>query len=78
MKPHAFLAVIALLAVSGCGENKVDRAVGGAAVGAATGALVGSTVGATGTGAVWGAAVGAGVGALTEPEHINLGKPWWK
>jgi uncharacterized membrane protein len=74
----ASLTVALLLTLSGCGTDKNDRAIGGAAIGAAAGALVGSTVGATGTGALVGASVGATTGALTEIETINLGKPWWK
>ena len=78
MKQQTCLALIALLAVSGCGENRADRAIGGAAIGAGTGLAVGAMVGAPGTGAVWGAAVGAATGALTDADQINLGKPWWK
>jgi hypothetical protein len=78
MKKHVCLALAAALALTGCGESKQDRALGGAAVGAGAGLAVGAMVGAPGTGAVWGAAVGAATGALTDAEQINLGKPWWK
>jgi osmotically inducible lipoprotein OsmB len=78
MKTTYILLIPALLALSACGTTTQDRALGGAAVGAGAGALIGSTVGATGEGAIIGAGIGAGVGALTDSDHINLGKPWWK
>jgi len=72
------LLITAALALSACGTTTKDRAIGGAAVGAGTGAVIGSMVGATGEGALIGAGVGATVGAVTDSDHINLGKPWWK
>lgn len=72
------LLLSSVLVLSACGSDKNDRALGGAAIGAGTGAIVGSWVGAPGTGALVGASVGATTGALTDPETINLGKPWWK
>jgi osmotically inducible lipoprotein OsmB len=78
-KPFApILLLTAALALSACGANKTDRALGGAAIGAGTGVLVGSMVGAPGEGALIGASVGAATGALTEIDMIDLGKPWWK
>lgn len=78
MKPTTILLLTAALTLTACGTNKNERAAGGALVGAGTGALVGSLVGAPGTGALIGAGVGATTGALTDPDQINLGKPWWK
>ena len=72
------LMLAALLTLTACGTDKADRALGGAAVGAGAGALIGSAVGAPGYGALVGAGTGALVGGLTDAEHINLGKPWWK
>ncbi len=78
MKRTPALILASALALCACGTDKTDRALGAAAIGAGTGALIGSTVGAPVTGAVVGGSIGAATGALTEPEQINLGRPWWK
>ncbi len=78
MKPWFFL-VLALTALSGCGQNESDRTTGGAATGAGTGAVIGIIGGPVGV--VLGAAIGGGVGALSgavvAPNHIDLGPPPW-
>ncbi|HUK07972.1 MAG TPA: glycine zipper family protein [Stellaceae bacterium] len=54
------LALVAGLALAGCGETTGSRAVSGTAIGAAGGAALG----AIGGNAALGAAVGAGAGLL--------------
>lgn len=66
------------LALSGCGNNKGDRALTGGAIGAAGGAVVGAMVGAPLAGAAIGGAAGAATGALTDPRDVNLGRPIYK
>jgi osmotically inducible lipoprotein OsmB len=78
MKFAKFALIPLILAVSACGTTKSDRAASGALIGAGAGALVGSTVAAPVHGAAIGAAVGAATGAMTDPETINIGKPWWR
>lgn len=78
MRPCSLIFASALLALAACGTTKEDRALSGGLIGAGAGAVVGSTVGAPVTGAAIGAGVGATTGALTDPENINIGKPFWK
>lgn len=70
-------AVVALLALAGCGETTGERALSGGAIGAGAGALGGAAVGAPATGAAIGGAAGAGTGALTDEDDIDLGDPIW-
>ena len=73
------LALIAGLALAGCGESKGDRAISGGALGAAGGAAVGGLTGGSPlTGALLGGAGGAAAGALTDKNDIDLGKPVWR
>jgi hypothetical protein len=73
------LALIAGLALAGCGESKGDRAISGGALGAAGGAAVGGLTGGSPlTGALLGGAGGAAAGALTDRNDIDLGKPVWR
>lgn len=67
----AVLAVMAAVALAGCGTQMGDRLASGAAIGAGTGAVFGSV------GALPGAVIGAAVGGLTSPEQVNLGEPVW-
>jgi osmotically inducible lipoprotein OsmB len=71
VKAASFAGLLACagLAVAGCGQRPVDRALTGGAIGAASGAVVGSTVGSPVTGAVVGGATGATIGAVTAPER---------
>ncbi|MFZ4542282.1 MAG: YMGG-like glycine zipper-containing protein [Rickettsiales bacterium] len=78
MKRHHVLLVATLITLSACGNTKQDRAASGALIGAGAGALIGSTVGAVGEGALIGGAVGAATGAMTDPDIIDLGTPWWR
>jgi len=79
-KVLAGLALIAGLALTGCGESKGDRAMSGGAMGAAGGALLGAVIPGAGplTGALIGGAAGAATGALTDKNDIDLGKPVWR
>ncbi len=78
MKKTVLFTLPCLLVLSACGTTKEDRAATGGLIGAGAGAVVGSTVGAPVTGAVVGAAAGAATGALTDPDKIDLGRPWWR
>lgn len=71
MKKEALIAVVATLALAGCGTQMGDRLASGAAIGAGAGAIAG------GVGAIPGAIVGAAVGGLTSPDQVNLGDPVW-
>jgi hypothetical protein len=66
--------------LSACGNAPPERALTGAGLGAGSGALAGALISglSVGTGALIGAGVGGVAGALTKPEDINLGKPFWK
>ena len=73
------LALIAGLALAGCGESKGDRAISGGAMGAGAGAALGAITGGSPlTGALIGGAGGAAAGALTDRNDIDLGKPVWR
>lgn len=78
MKSTTLFVLPCLVLLAACGTTKEDRAASGGLIGAGAGAVVGSTVGAPVTGAVVGAAAGATAGALTDPDKIDLGRPWWK
>jgi len=71
-------ALVALLALSACGNYPGERAVSGGMIGAGAGAVGGAMFGAPLQGALIGSAVGAGVGGLTRPDQINLGRPIWR
>lgn len=78
MKPIHLLLIPCLLALSACGTSKSDRAASGGLIGAGAGAVVGSMTGAPVTGAVVGAVVGSTVGAVTDPQQIDIGTPFWR
>lgn len=64
---------VLMLALSGCGYNRGERALSGAGIGAAVGAVGGAVIGGDPvTGAVVGAGVGAATGALTDPDDVNF------
>ncbi len=64
---------LVLVALAGCGYDKGERALSGAAIGAGVGAVGGAIVGGNpAAGAVIGGAVGAGVGAATSPDDVNF------
>lgn len=64
--------------LTACGETRADRALSGAGLGAAAGTVGGALTGGNAvTGAVIGGAVGAAAGTLTDPDDINLGRPFW-
>jgi uncharacterized protein YcfJ len=69
------IAVVTVVALSGCsGQPLTTREKGtlaGGALGAGTGAIIGSAVGAPGAGAAIGGALGAGAGALVGNELQN-------
>jgi hypothetical protein len=71
-------AVIATLALAGCGTNPGDRAVSGGLLGAGAGAVVGAATGNAAAGAAIGGVAGAVVGATTDPCSLDLGDPFWK
>ena len=57
-------ALASALALSGCGETRGDRAMGGAVLGGATGALIGGAASGRAGGAVAGGIIGAAAGAI--------------
>jgi hypothetical protein len=66
------LAMLAVVALSGCGTADGDRGLSGATIGAGIGIIGGPP------GMLVGGAIGAAVGMATEPSQINLGEPVWK
>ncbi len=72
------LALVAALALGGCGYNQGDRAASGALIGAGGGAVLGAIGGNAGLGALAGAGAGALTGALTSGNDLNLGRPIWR
>src|SRR6185312_5006295 len=60
-------ALVAALALAGCGTNPGDRAVSGGLLGAGAGAVIGAATGNPGAGAAIGGVTGAVVGAATSP-----------
>jgi osmotically inducible lipoprotein OsmB len=68
----AIAAILATLALDGCGTTQGDRTLSGAGVGAGVGAVVGPV------GVGLGAVVGAGVGYVTDRDDLYLGRPLWK
>jgi hypothetical protein len=63
------LMLIALAALTGCGETPGSRALSGGAIGAGSGAAIGAVTGAgPATGALIGGGVGAIGGAVTAPK----------
>jgi osmotically inducible lipoprotein OsmB len=72
-------ALVSAFLLAGCGYNPGDRALSGGLIGAGAGAGVAAVAGGSlATGAVIGGAVGAIGGAVTNPRHINLGRPVWR
>ncbi|MEO0681074.1 MAG: hypothetical protein AAF192_11740 [Pseudomonadota bacterium] len=68
-------ALVAALAVAGCGNSRSDRALSGAGIGAgigAAGAVI--TGGDLLTGAVVGGAVGAATGAVTDDDDVAVNR----
>lgn len=73
------IALVLLMSVSACGQNKGERALSGAGIGAGIGAVGGAIIGGDPvTGAALGGAAGAATGAITEEDDIDLGEPAWK
>ncbi len=69
----AIAMTMIVLALSGCGYNRGERALSGAGIGAGAGALGAAVLGADPlTGAVIGGAVGAATGAATDPDDVNF------
>ena len=75
-----FILVAALaLPLAACGVTPGERAATGGAIGAGTGAAGAAVTGGSATtGALVGGAVGAAAGALTDPEDVYLGEPFWR
>ena len=72
------LAVAACMALAACGTNPTDRALSGGGMGAATGAVIAVVAGGPILGAALiGGAAGAVAGAVTDPNKINFGRPFW-
>lgn len=71
-------ALVAALALGGCGTTQGDRAASGGLLGAGAGALIGSVTGSAATGAIIGGVAGAAIGATTNPCELDLGKPFWR
>jgi osmotically inducible lipoprotein OsmB len=69
---------LSLIALGACGSSTSDRAISGAGIGAGVGAVGGLLVGAPVEGALIGGALGGGAGALTKPDQVDLGKPFWR
>ena len=73
MTKHIVAASLVVLALTGCGYDRGERALSGAGIGAAGGAALGAITGGDPlTGAVIGGAGGAAVGAFTNPNDVNL------
>lgn len=76
------IGIAALMTVSlglgACGDNPMDRGLGGAGLGAGAGALGGLLVGYPLEGALLGAVIGGAAGALTQPNQFDLGRPVWR
>jgi osmotically inducible lipoprotein OsmB len=68
------LAIVVMTAtlLAGCGTTAGDRTLSGAGIGATIGLLGGPP------GVLIGAAVGGAGGAITEPDDIYLGRPFWR
>jgi hypothetical protein len=77
-KSPFILAAALALPLAACGTQPGERAATGGAIGAGTGAAVGAVAGDTTTGALLGGAAGAAAGALTEPDDVYLGEPFWR
>lgn len=76
--PYILIASLAL-PLAACGVTRGERAATGGAIGAGTGAAGAAiTGGSATTGALIGGAAGAAAGALTDPEDIYLGEPFWR
>lgn len=80
MRRMSLISIIgaSLLILAGCGYNRGDRALSGAAIGAGAGAAGGAIAGHPAEGAAIGAGAGAATGALTSPNDVNLGRPAWR
>src|SRR6202008_5184962 len=66
-------AILATLALAGCGTNPGDRAVSGGLLGAGAGAVVGAATGNPGAGAAIRGVAGAGGGAGAGPRFLGPG-----
>lgn len=64
-------AIVVILAVSGCGQTRSERAVTGAGAGALVGAGVGALFGDPGAGAAAGAIAGGILGSSTDEDIRN-------
>ena len=71
-------AIVATLALAGCGTDPGDRAASGGLIGAGAGAVIGAATGNPAAGAAIGGVAGAVVGASTDPCSLDLGNPVWK
>ena len=72
------VAVAACVVLAACGTNPTDRAVSGGGMGAAAGAAIAVVAGGPILGAALiGGAAGAVAGAVTDPNKINFGRPFW-
>lgn len=72
---HVFVLMLALTAVSACGDTRGERALTGGGLGAGVGAAGAAlTGGSVGGGALVGGAVGAAAGALTNRDQIDLSR----
>jgi uncharacterized membrane protein len=69
---------VAALALSACGDSKMDRGLSGAGIGAAGGALGGALLGSPVAGALVGGVVGGAAGVLTDSGQFDLGTPIWR
>lgn len=65
------VAVLCGLALAGCGTSTADRTLSGAGLGTAAAIVVDADP-------LAGAVVGGAAGALTDPDVVNLGTPWWR
>src|SRR5258706_11757791 len=74
----AYSILLAGLVLSGCGTTPTDRGLSGGLLGAGTGAAIGAVAGNAGAGALVGGVGGAAIGALTSPDDLNLGPPFWR
>ena len=78
LTPYVLFTALAL-PLAGCGVTEGERAATGGAIGAGAGATGAALAGGSATtGAILGGAAGAAAGALTDPDDIYLGEPFWQ
>ncbi len=76
---RVLLSLMIVVPLAACGTSQQDRGLSGAGIGAAGGAAVGAVTGLSVLqGALIGTGVGAAAGLLTDPDDVNLGKPFWR